>query len=75
MNETAFELEWNESRRLLFIELPILIQKIVIKAYPTIGAQKNMMSDLEQLLKKIAITEIETAIAHAGNYDVSPNSI
>ena len=56
------ELEYEDSQRLMMVTLPILIQKIVKKAYPSIGKRELLLSELENSLKHIAITEIESAI-------------
>ncbi len=63
METDIFDKEWEEAQKLMLIDLPITIQKIVKKAYPTIFESEAMLTDLEEKMKKIAITEIETAIA------------
>ena len=63
MEKEIFDLEWEEAQKLMLIDLPIIIQKIVKKAYPSIFDSEVMLNDLKEKMKKIAITEIETAIA------------
>lgn len=63
LEKDIFDREWDESQRLMLVELPITIQKIIKKAYPSIGSDCVLLDSLEERIKKIAITEIETAIA------------
>lgn len=63
MNDDMVAAEWEKAQKLLLIDLPITIQKIVKKAYPSIFGNEALLNDLEEKMKKIAITEIEAAIA------------
>ena len=63
MEKDIFDLEWEEAQKLMLIDLPITIQKIIKKAYPTICNNELMLNELEERIKKIAIAEVEIAIA------------
>lgn len=63
MEKEIFDLEWEEAQKLMLIDLPITIQKIIKKAYPTICNNELMLNELEERIKKIAIAEVEIAIA------------
>ena len=63
MEKEIFDLEWEEAQKLMLIDLPITIQKIIKKAYPTIYNNGLMINELEERIKKIAIAEVEIAIA------------
>lgn len=63
MEKDIFDLEWEEAQKLMLIDLPITIQKIIKNAYPTIYNNGLMINELEERIKKIAIAEVEIAIA------------
>ena len=63
MENEIFDSEWEEAQKLMLIDLPITIQKIIKKAYPTFCNSELILNDLGERIKKIAITEVETAIA------------